>query len=65
MSNTLFEKWILIQENWFNMVLPNLFENILNKFGDDENNIDEEEVTRKKRRVSRLKKTQAFKQNDL
>ena len=51
-SNTVFGKWILIQENWINGILPESFGNTLKKFGDVENDSNEEEVTQKKRRAT-------------
>ena len=49
-NDILFEKWLLIQENWFNRVLLDSFGNTLNKFGDVENDSNDKEVTQKKRK---------------
>jgi hypothetical protein len=68
--DTLFGKWMLIQENWFNSILLDAFEKFLNYTGDEVvESSDEEEIElgskKKKKAISRKKMSRALKQNDL
>jgi hypothetical protein len=68
-SDTLFGKWMLIQENWFSGILPDAFGKFLNYAGDKvEESSNEEEIelgSKKKKAISRKKMSRALKQNDL
>jgi hypothetical protein len=69
-SDTLFGKWMLIQENWFSGILLDAFGKFLNYVGDEvAESSDEEEIElgskKKKKAISRKKTSRTLKQNDL